>query len=114
MVTVHAGPRDGIREIESRIAAWPTPSIALLDGNWLGQIDMGDARLGELWDAYLYFGPVSSLRRSVPPRETYDEAYLAELERRHALLHEAGVLDEPFNRAWLRRERSTPSVEPFE
>ncbi|HEX7072317.1 MAG TPA: hypothetical protein VF190_16000, partial [Rhodothermales bacterium] len=103
MVNVHAGSRQGIQEIDTRIANWPFPSIALLADTGLGEVDLGDARLDELWDAYLYLGPLSSLTESRPVRETYDdEGYVRELERRHRILHEAGIIDEPFDRAWLR------------
>jgi len=70
-----------------RLAGWRAPSIGLVKDTWLGDQILGPRgkapRLEDLADAFLYLGPVRSLRQSVPPAKLYRDApYLAELERR--------------------------------
>jgi hypothetical protein len=76
-----------ISESYGRLAGWRAPSVALVKDTWLGNQTLGPPgetpRLQELADAFLYLGPVRSLRQSVPPAKLYrDAAYLAELKRR--------------------------------
>jgi hypothetical protein len=94
-------------ELESRLASWPKPSLALVKGTWLGELDSSvvgvrirtperdelinpyeGMKLGDLADAYLYLGPADSLTISALPPETYqDGAYMNELKRRWELTH---------------------------
>jgi hypothetical protein len=80
-----------IGESYGRLAGWRVPSVALVKGTWLGGKTLGPPgeapRLQELADAFLYLGPVRSLRQSVPPAKLYrDAAYLAELKRRDSII----------------------------
>ena len=73
-----------------RLAGWRAPSIGLVKGTWLGDQTLGPRgkapRLEDLADAFLYLGPVRSLRQSIPRAELYRDApYLAELERRNRI-----------------------------
>ena len=83
-----------------RFGSWPTPSIALIRDTWFGNKSMGPPgtpTLQALADAFLYLGPVGSLRQSVPSAKLYaDAAYLAELKRRDRI--QGG-----FNSAELKR-----------
>jgi len=55
----------------------------LIKGTWLGELALGGPHFEELADAFLYLGPVQTLRQSVPSEEIYQDAsYVAELERR--------------------------------
>src|SRR5262249_23234065 len=76
-----------ISELEPRFASWPKLSLAFVKGTWLGTMRIGEPtispKLEELTDAFLYLGPVRSLRESRPSPELYrDEAYFNELVRR--------------------------------
>jgi len=73
-----------------RLAGWRAPAIGLVKGTWLGDQILGTRgkapRLEDLADAFLYLGPVRTLRQSVPSAIVYrDAAYLAELERRNRI-----------------------------
>ena len=73
-----------------RLAGWRAPAIGLIKGTWLGEQGLGPRgkapMLEDLADAFLYLGPVHSLRQSVPPANLYrDPPYLAELERRNRI-----------------------------
>src|SRR5215472_511891 len=86
-----------------RFAGWQPPAIALVKGTWLGELALGGPHFEEVADAFLYLGPVSTLRQSVPPEEIYQDAsYVAELERRDRI--QGG-----FNRAEVQRRRKNLS-----
>ena len=76
-------------EIEARIATWPVPSIARIRGTWLAEVPspMPPFRpLGEMADAYLYFGPRHlMLSESRPALVFVDEQFMAELSRRKTI-----------------------------
>ncbi|MBI2685679.1 MAG: hypothetical protein HYX27_05130 [Acidobacteria bacterium] len=76
----------GIDKSYRRLAGWRVPSIGLVKDTWLGEQILGSRgkvpALEDLADAFLYLGPVRSLRQSVPPAKLYwDALYMAELER---------------------------------
>jgi hypothetical protein len=85
------------RQLEARMRSWPIPSIALLEGTWLAQLDlpyffwpfprrMAGQRIAELADAYLYLGPGASLTYEKTPTAILDsQSYAAELSRRFHL-----------------------------
>jgi len=99
------GDRNG--ELEPRLAAWPTPSLATLRRSWLGMLDAGvifsgkirrvgsdpskvedpfpGLKLQDIADGYLYLGTAASIRQVEFPRET-GTAYARELDRRRGLL----------------------------
>ena len=113
VVAPHTGFRERTCELEERFATWPTPSIALTRGTWLGELPATllfggqgsfiarDGRavdpfegvlVQELVDAYLYLGREESLTIAVPPIAIYrDERYFQELNRRHQLLFGAPI-----------------------
>jgi hypothetical protein len=86
-----------------RLVGWRPPAIALIKGTWLGELTLGGPHFEELADAFLYLGPVPTLRQSVPPEEIYQDAsYVAELERRDRI--QGG-----FNRDEVQRRRKNLS-----
>ena len=92
-----------VGESYDRFAGWHPPAIALVKGTWLGEMALGGPRFEELADAFLYLGPVDTLRQSVPSEEIYQDAsYVAELERRDRI--QGG-----FNREELQRRRKNLS-----
>jgi len=96
-------------ELEPRLNSWPKPSLAIMKGTWLGELDAGTPLTGkimrigsdpskpdspypglkmqDLADAYLYLGPVASLKRVVMPVEP-GEAYAREIRRRDEMIGE--------------------------
>ncbi len=112
------------RLLEARMASWPTPSATLVEGTWLGDLelslflpggftfdgeyvspqrDYGGLTLSEGIDAYLYVGPRDSLTLSrVAPAVLEDDAYLEELNRRSQLR-----FGRPFDPRSLNTERRT-------
>jgi hypothetical protein len=130
IVLPHFGFFERNDELEPRFATWPKPSLALVNGTWLGALDgsvftrvsmirvtregerigprnpFAGTKLEELADAYLYFGPSDSLTRSVAPPETYqDEAYVEELKRRYVIAHGRELNPEFFTRTRTRKYR---------
>jgi hypothetical protein len=99
-IWTHTGNWGDISVVDSRLRGWKTPSLALLQGNWLGATAVGpkeSPRMEELADALLYLGPVGVQTLSKPPDELYRApAYLRELLRRDQI--EGG-----HNRAELER-----------
>jgi hypothetical protein len=94
-----------ISESYGRLAGWPVPSIALVKGTWLGDKTLGPRgnapKLEDLADAFLYLGPVGSLRQSLPPAKLYrDTRYLAALERRDRI---QGGFNKDELRRWKKR-----------
>ena len=88
--------------LDGRFVAWSVPSAAVLRGTWLGTTDANefdsDTRIRgkpvkpwtglviqDLADAYVYNGPASARHEDAQPPES-DKAYIAELERRWALI----------------------------
>jgi hypothetical protein len=107
VIQPHDGFGDRTGDLEPQLASWPVPSLANVDGTWLGQLDaalifrgsirffgpdlsrppdpFSGLKLQDLVDAYLYLGPAASLRAvEIPPPS--DSAYARELERRRQLL----------------------------
>jgi hypothetical protein len=94
-------------ELESRLAPWSKPSLAMVKGTWLGELDSSvvgvliwtsegerpinpyeGMKLKDLADGYLYLGPADSLATSAAPPEIYrDVDYMNELKRRWILTH---------------------------
>jgi hypothetical protein len=77
--------------LESRLSSWPVPSLAALQGTWLGNLDASYALpdqqdsgpLSARADAYLYLGPRNLLlAETAPPAALLDKRYMAELRRR--------------------------------
>ena len=91
-----------------RLAAWRAPSIVLVKGTWLGGEIFGRGqgpRLEDLADAFLYLGPVRSLKQSTPAPALYrDGPYLAELDRRNRI--QGGFNDDELQR--LKKRFSKP------
>jgi hypothetical protein len=80
-------------ELEARMADWPVPSIARIEGTWLEELDtayFNDTLPGEDEgqgnpgvDAYLYVGPRDGLLGSLRSAQALTDAgYLAELRER--------------------------------
>ena len=79
---------------ERLMARWPRPAIALLSGTSLGNTPEDDTMLADLWDAYLYLGPVATLHFEAPPESLYlaTTRYGQEVRRRTRLLEDAGIM----------------------
>jgi hypothetical protein len=100
-------------QLESRLASWEKPSFVLLTKSWLGELETENLlsqtmsrgfpdgktvtvkinfypgmKLGDLADAYLYFGDLETLTASNPTPEMYraEPEYLRELQRRFELV----------------------------
>ena len=89
----------GYDDLDHRFDSWPAPSIALLNGNWVGEfsampiITGGTAeiqppvKLKDAADALLYLGPRDSLVSVEAPREEVDGTpYGKEILRRMTIL----------------------------
>jgi hypothetical protein len=130
VVGVHEGFGRRTSELEPRLAEWPRPSLALVRGTWLENlegVDEGldvffDAKTGKRAtpadrqkeskdrpDAILYLGPRAELTMEPRPVELFrDDSYFQELNRRHQLAH-----GRPLDRAELLRPRPQKWVENF-
>ena len=88
----------GYDDIDHRFHSWPSPSIALLNGNWVGELlaipvisggtqgAASDLKLKDAADALLYLGPRDNLIAVQAPREEVDGTpYGKELLRRMAI-----------------------------
>ena len=88
----------GYDDLDHRFDSWPSASIALLDGNWVGELlaipvisggTQGSAsslKLKDAADALLYLGPRNSLIAVQAPREEVDGTpYGEELLRRMSI-----------------------------
>ena len=86
-------------QLETRLTAWPAPSLLRLEGTWLGRLDAASyfrhvrgrnpyagLRLADMADAYLYFGPPGELTWRPAPDDIYGGEYGAEVERRRKLI----------------------------
>jgi hypothetical protein len=82
--------------IDSRFLKWPSPSIARVEGTWLGEIlaldlDTPDGRvirhLQDLIDAIVYLGQPNTLREATRTYAYYTEQpeYVQELKRRRTI-----------------------------
>jgi hypothetical protein len=81
-------------QLEARMRAWPTPSLVLVKGSWLADLDlqyflwpfpkrMAGEAYADLVDAYLYLGPGASMTyEPVPDSIVSDQAYVDELSKR--------------------------------
>ena len=56
---------------EQRLASWPTPSIARLEGTWIGLLPKGEGIAQDAFDAMLYLGQPDSLHLSIPLPDVY-------------------------------------------
>ena len=103
-------------QLEARMRTWAAPSIVLVNGSWLADLDlpyflwpfprrMAVKTITDLVDAYLYVGPVASMTyERTPDAILNDASYIAELSRRF------GVVDvEALRRRNLNRELFTPA-----
>jgi hypothetical protein len=98
-----SGPseRDGRAPREQAIARWPRPSLASLEGTWLGAapgplahraIHPAAARFAAQADAVLYLGPGEVLTASRPEPGIYESGeYARELDRLRQLAAQFGV-----------------------
>ena len=109
VVLPHDGLGEGSAELEKRFRSWPTPSLALLKGTWLGAVAANQVlpgskdvklivngkavempkpdpafgpRLEEVADALLYLGPGKSLTWAPEVDLAGDQAFQEELRRR--------------------------------
>jgi hypothetical protein len=74
-------------DLDPRLASWRNPSLARLEGTWLGASAVGppgeSPTLEQLADGFLYLGPTRLLKVSRPSPQLYrDPGYLRELLRR--------------------------------
>lgn len=94
-------------ELEPKLAAWAVPSLIALHGIWVGELDAGTVfegkirrvgsdpnktevpfpglKIEDLADAYLYLGPIATIRPVEFPHEAGTD-YARELQRRRQLL----------------------------
>lgn len=56
---------------EQRLGSWPAPSIASLEGTWIGLLPKGEGLAQDAFDAMLYVGPPDSLHLSIPLPDVY-------------------------------------------
>jgi hypothetical protein len=84
-----------LRETEQEMASWPLPSLARLDGTWLGAQAVAhralepDSTFDAQVDAVIWFGPRESLTASRADPAIYRSGeYAAELRRRGRILSE--------------------------
>jgi len=84
--------------LEQRMASWPVPSLVMLKGTWLDDLESlyfdpdyvrSEHRGYPGVDAYLYLGPRDLLlMEPAPARTVLDTAYISELRRRAAAVGE--------------------------
>jgi hypothetical protein len=120
VITGHLGFAKDNDELERRMTSWPVPSLATLQGTWLGELDSsyfslpGDPPLdpGKGYpgiDGYLYLGPRDFLmHQPLSARTILDKDFTAELERR------ATVVQVPPDAPWwpsvLSQQEAASSV----
>jgi hypothetical protein len=132
VVMAHLGFGDRNAALEPRLASWPRPSLALLQGTWLGNLEAAgigimdvvmikDGKpaeekppkpetLEDKADAYLYLGPRDALTMEPRSPDLFrDDAYLRELNRRHRL-----IVGQPLDRAELMKERPKKYLDNFQ
>jgi hypothetical protein len=83
---VHVGfPSDAW---ERRLASWPEPSLAAIDGTWIGALPQGDGHAEDSLDGLLYLGAPASLHLAVPLPAVYrDSRYWKALRARFELVN---------------------------
>lgn len=103
-------------ELEPRLSNWPMPSLATLQGTWIGMLDAGlmfrgklrrvgsdpskpeepfpGLKIQDIADGYLYLGAIASIHMVEFPHET-GTAYPSELDRRRRLLGGGAVAIAP-------------------
>jgi uncharacterized iron-regulated protein len=108
-------------EFESRMAAWPIPSLVEdMAGTWLADlldkthtgrgvmfrvgkdgkrtespVDSGGVPFSKMADAYLYLGPRDLMLKEPHPAEVFlDKDYMAEMKRRAAIMGSGPVTDQ--------------------
>jgi hypothetical protein len=104
VVVPHVGFGQRNDELELQLAQWPIPALLPARKTWIGALcpnllfaagmewdgedPYAQVTLADVADAYLYLGPRASLTASHPKATLYrgDPAYVAELQRRGALL----------------------------
>jgi len=109
----------GYDDLDHRFDRWPTPSIALLSGNWVGELRAipvisggtegidSHLKLKDAADALLYLGPRDSLIAVEAVREEVDgTAYGKELLRRMTILG--------FNLPYIPERKESPQFDPPE
>jgi hypothetical protein len=86
--------------VEAALEDWPRPSVALLDGTWLGAQELEyraiepGSTFGDQVDAVMWFAPQDVLTASRPDPAIYQAGdYAAELQRRSRIYTE--YFDEP-------------------
>lgn len=107
VILSHTGFAD--EQLETRLAAWPPPSLLRLENTWLGRLDAASyfhrvkgrnpyagVRLETAADAYLYFGPAGELTWRPAPEDIYEGEYGAELDRRRKLFADLAGLVRKF------------------
>jgi hypothetical protein len=110
-------------EFESRMATWPIPSLVQdMSGTWLADlldktetlagsvvffsfgkdgkrseapVESSDVPFSKMVNAYLYLGPRDLLLKEPRPAEVFlDKEYMAEMQRRAAIMGEGPVTDQ--------------------
>lgn len=112
VILVHDGHGEGSAELDTRVASWSNPSLAMVKGTWLGawkahrllpggkgmkfirdgkeievprpDPDRGPA-LEEVADAWLFLGPLGSLTRAANDDPAKDVSFQEELKRRSSV-----------------------------
>jgi hypothetical protein len=105
-------------ELEARMASWPNPAIIEIEGSWLADLDSeyfneppGEQGFPGV-DAYLYTGPRDTLLREPQSAQAMlDADYIAELERRAAMV---GRADGPMAPSDVLRREAEASVFSYE
>jgi hypothetical protein len=106
--------------LEARLRSWPTPSLVPLKDNWIGNLGAAyffqvpnswrNRPVSTLADAYLYLGPLDSLRHEpTPPDILADQVYMNELQRRKAI---GGTTFNGFSLAAIRQADADPHFYP--
>jgi hypothetical protein len=102
--------------LEGRLKGWPTPSLVPLTNNWIGNLGAAyffqvpnnwrNRPVNTLADAYLYLGPLDSLKHEpTPPDILADQDYMNELQRRKAI---GGTTFNGFSLAEIRQADADP------
>ena len=98
-------------ELEARMRSWPTPSLVMVKGSWIADLDlpyflwpfpkrMAGESYADLVDAYLYLGPGASLTYERTPETILsDRPYVAELSRRFGQVDVDGLRRRNLERA---------------
>lgn len=105
------------RAVEEDLASWPRPSLAYLEGTWLGAQHVSDrafdpdSTFEQQVDAVIWFGPRTSLTASRADPAIYTSGnYADELRRRSAILSEYFGESIDYIEEGLRLARSGPRL----